>query len=102
MKKKNFIKTQEDFICDNCGTQVKGDGYTNHCPKCLYSKHVDNLPGDRKNNCRGLMAPTGVNYKNGQYSIIHKCLKCGAVKNNKVSANDDFNKVIEISQQYLV
>ncbi|MEA1909889.1 MAG: RNHCP domain-containing protein, partial [Patescibacteria group bacterium] len=60
MEKKNFIKTTEDFTCEHCGYNVKGTGYTNHCPKCLYSKHVDDVPGDRKNKCNGLMAPIGV------------------------------------------
>lgn len=40
-KPKNFTRVIEDFICENCGTEVKGNGYTNHCPKCLWSKHVD-------------------------------------------------------------
>jgi len=102
MKKKNFIKNQEDFVCENCGYKVKGNGYTNHCPKCLYSKHVDNVPGDRANHCNGLMPPVGITYRNGQYSIIHKCLKCGVVRNNKINSADDFNKVIELSKQYLV
>ena len=102
MEKKNFIKNKEDFICDNCGHKVIGTGYTNHCPKCLYSKHVDNTPGDRANKCGGLMAPVGVTYKGGEYSLSHKCVKCKAVKNNKVDSEDDFNKVIELSQEYRV
>lgn len=102
MNKKNFIKNTEDFICENCGHKVKGDGYTNHCPKCLYSKHVDNIPGDRANKCNGLMAPVGIDYKNQQYSVTHKCLRCGEVKHNKISPDDDFNKIIELSKQYLV
>ncbi len=102
MDKKNFIKNTEDFICEHCGRNVKGDGYTNHCPKCLYSKHVDNVPGDRANNCHGLMPPVGIEYKNKQYSITHKCLKCGKGINNKTSPNDDFDKIIELSKQYLV
>ncbi|MFA6992594.1 MAG: RNHCP domain-containing protein, partial [Candidatus Gracilibacteria bacterium] len=38
---KRFSRTIEDFVCEKCGAKVKGDGYTNHCPKCLWSKHVD-------------------------------------------------------------
>ena len=33
-----FTKKIEDFTCDHCGYNVKGKGYTNHCPKCLWSK----------------------------------------------------------------
>lgn len=47
---KHFTKTVEDFICAHCGTHVRGNGYTNHCPECLWSKHVDNNPGDRDQN----------------------------------------------------
>ena len=102
MERKNFIKTEEDFVCGNCGYKVTGTGYTNHCPKCLYSKHVDEIPGDRTNACGGLMAPVGVIYKGDEYSIIHKCLKCGATKTNKTSPEDDFDKIIELSKKYLV
>lgn len=102
MDKKNFIKNIEDFICGNCGFKVVGDGYTNHCPKCLYSKHVDDVPGDRANKCHGLMPPVGIDYKNQQYSVTHKCLKCGKSKNNKTSPEDDFDKIINLSKQYLV
>ena len=38
-----FIRKTEDFICENCGAVVVGNGYTNHCPACLYSKHVEEV-----------------------------------------------------------
>ncbi|OGB74225.1 hypothetical protein A2V68_00450 [candidate division Kazan bacterium RBG_13_50_9] len=102
MERKNFIKKPEDFICGNCGHRVSGSGYTNHCPRCLYSQHVDNVPGDRSNPCHGLMPPVGVEYQSGEYVITHKCVKCGATKKNKAAPDDDFNKIVEISQKYLV
>ena len=102
MDRKNFIKTEEDFTCENCGYSIVGSGYTNHCPKCLYSKHVDNVPGDRLNPCGGLMAPLRAELKRGNYDIIHKCLKCGALKTNKMSADDDFNQIIKLSTSFLV
>ena len=71
-----FQKNKEDFVCQNCGFKVKGTGYTNHCPNCLWSKHVDIYPGDRKNNCGGLMKPIKIEVKNDNYLIIHQCLKC--------------------------
>ena len=47
MKKFNMI--DEEFICENCLNKVQKLGYTarDHCPFCLYSKHVDINPGDR-------------------------------------------------------
>lgn len=41
-----FIEIDEEFICENCGHKVQRLGYScrNHCPYCLYSKHVDINP----------------------------------------------------------
>jgi len=38
---RKFSKKVENFTCEACGNKVKGSGYTDHCPNCLYSKHVD-------------------------------------------------------------
>ncbi len=97
MKTKRFQKRPEDFICENCGAEIKGDGYTNHCPQCLWSKHVDINPGDRQASCKGLMEPTNIEVKKGGYVITHRCQTCGHQKNNKVQANDDMDTVINIS-----
>lgn len=93
-----FKKTKEDFVCENCGQQVVGNGYTNHCPKCLWSKHVDVHPGDREANCGGLMKPVDVITKGGESDLVHECLVCKHRKTNKVSAEDDFEKVIKLSK----
>ena len=52
---KLFERNVEDFVCTVCGQQVEGNGYTNHCPKCLSSLHVDINPGDRASSCYGVM-----------------------------------------------
>jgi rubrerythrin len=96
---KKFFRKKEDFICQNCNFKVKGTGYTNHCPECLFSQHVDNNPGDRQNQCHGLMKPIDLEIKNGKYHIIHQCQKCGIKKKNKSSKNDDFNKLINVSKK---
>jgi hypothetical protein len=88
LKRRNFIRVIEDFACDNCGYTVEGNGYTNHCPKCLCSKHVDlNIPGDRGSNCKGLMEVIDYFYRNQQLHLVHKCTICGKISNNK--ANDE-------------
>ena len=69
MQEKRFQKKVEDFVCERCGTFVKGTGYTDHCPKCLWSKHVDVNPGDRKSECLGTMEPIGVEVKSKEYII---------------------------------
>lgn len=96
---KKFTKKVENFICENCGKSVIGNGYTNHCPFCLYSKHVDINPGDRSCTCGGLMKPIEIQQKNGEFVILHKCIKCGFERKNKVQENDDINKIIEISKK---
>jgi len=95
MKRKRFIKKKEDFVCEICEFEVKGTGYTNHCPKCLWSKHLDEeVPGDRASNCGGLMMPVGIDQKKGEFVIIHRCQKCGKGTKNKISRNDDFEKIL--------
>lgn len=91
---KSFTKRIEDFTCENCGTKVAGDGFTNHCPVCLYSKHVDVNPGDRSNACGGLMEPIAYDQKKG---ILHRCTICKFEKYNKLQKNDNSDKIIELS-----
>jgi predicted RNA-binding Zn-ribbon protein involved in translation (DUF1610 family) len=96
-----FKKTVEDFVCGHCGYKVKGDGFTNHCSMCLWSKHVDVFPGDRGEKCGGLMEPVGLKIENGKEIVVHKCTKCGKVKVCKVSKKDNRDEVIKISQKVL-
>jgi rubrerythrin len=93
---RRFIRTIEDFICEQCGTPVHGNGYTNHCPACLYSKHVDINPGDRASPCGGLMEPIAVEMKKGQPVIVHRCLKCGAIRRNRAAKNDSMERILAI------
>lgn len=97
MQTKTFQKNKEDFICEKCGYKNIGNGYTNHCSQCLYSKHVDINPGDRKETCNSLMKPIEVLNKNGETYIKHKCQKCGFERNNKISSKDNFDAMIKIS-----
>ncbi len=94
-----FKKNTEDFVCEKCGFSVVGDGYTNHCPKCLWSKHVDVNPGDRAEVCKGMMEPRDVVFERGGYVLVHRCVKCGYEKRNKVDERDDFDKAIEIAKK---
>lgn len=53
------------FQCGNCGANVApltNGSFRNHCPFCLFSKHLDNHPGDRLSNCKGLMRPISLDY----------------------------------------
>jgi hypothetical protein len=93
---RKFQRRTEDFTCENCREFVIGDGYTNHCPVCLWSKHVDVNPGDRAATCGGLMEPVGAEQKSGETIIIHRCVKCHHIKRNRAAADDDFDLLVEL------
>ena len=96
-----FKKKVEDFICEHCGAEVAGNGYTNHCPKCLWSKHVDINPGDRAASCGGLMEPAHIEGSTGKgYMIIHRCVRCGHTRKNSVLASDDTDAVIALARHH--
>ncbi len=86
---------KEDFICGTCGFSVRGNGYTNHCPQCLWSKHVDVNPGDREATCQGLMEPIRIESKNGSFVILHRCVVCGFERRNKAADGDSFDVIEE-------
>jgi len=94
---KQFQRRIENFNCQNCGTAVVGDGYTNHCPACLHSKDVDINPGDRAATCHGLMKPVSIEIKSDDYIILHVCEKCGKERKNKSAANDSFDMILKVS-----
>lgn len=99
----NFIVPKvEKYTCGHCGENVIGGRYNNHCPRCLWSKHLDDkIPGDRASKCRSLMKPVGVMQKNGAWRIVHQCLRC---KKNTIvnsSPEDDSDLIIELSRRPL-
>lgn len=85
----SFTRTIESFICERCGKSVDGDGYTNHCPQCLTSKHVDVEPGDRAAACGGLMPAIGKEMKDGEWRVIQRCERCGHTRPNRLVEGDD-------------
>ena len=93
---KIFTKNDDEFICQNCGKKVDKLKYSSrdHCNKCLCSLHVDINPGDRANDCCGLLVPYSceMSSKKG-YVIRYRCSKCGQFHNNK-SAEDDSKETI--------
>ena len=98
---KNFTKLDEEFICENCNNKVNKLNYSSrdHCPFCLYSKHVDINPGDRLNTCLGLLKPVGIEKFKNTYKVIYKCSKCGMSHNNIIANDDNMDLIIELSIQ---
>lgn len=105
LKPSQFTKINEGFLCVHCGFSVPKAQSTcrDHCPKCLFSLHVDNNPGDREAKCGGLLKPMSwsQNKKKG-YVIHYHCQKCGIKKVNKflqqdVHLPDDLTVLIQLS-----
>lgn len=101
---KKFNEIDDEFICENCGKKVPKLVYSSrdHCPFCLYSKHVDINPGDRMNNCKGLLVPIDIEKFKNTYKIIYKCNKCQKLHKNIMAKDDSIEKIINLSvkQEY--
>lgn len=86
---------QESFKCRDCrafvGPTISGGRHRNHCPLCLYSRHVDaKRPGDRASTCGALMAPIGTFHRpKGEQVVLHRCLGCGQERHNRIAADDN-------------
>ncbi len=103
------------FICKNCKKEVSetvlGVQHRNHCPFCLWSKHVDKqFAGDRLEMCHGLMEPTGLTFKKvkpdkygkeriGELMLVHECQSCDKVTINRIAGDDDPNKIMELASK---
>lgn len=75
----SYKNINKNFICDNCHKYVPKlkKGNRDHCPNCLYSKHIDIEPGDRLNKCLGFLIPLNIINKKNKTQIKYTCEKCG-------------------------
>lgn len=96
---KRFNELDEEFICLNCGKKVNKLEYSSrdHCPHCLYSLHVDINPGDRQNNCKGLLKPIDLEKFKDTYKIIYKCEKCNQLHKNIMAKDDNYEEIIKLT-----
>lgn len=92
-----FTRRREDFTCAHCGAAVRGNGYTNHCPRCLWSRHVDVAPGDRAADCGGLMPPVGALYEAGEYVVVQRCAECGHQRRNRAATGDSRDVLLALA-----
>lgn len=90
------------FKCRHCrrfiGPVPSGGWHRNHCPFCLYSRHVDDrVSGDRASICGSLMQPIGSFQRaKGEHVVVHRCLGCGFERFNRIAADDDFELVLSL------
>ena len=68
-----------------------GGRHRNHCPYCLWSRHVDGrVPGDRASECGSVMQPVGTFHRlNGEPVVLHRCLGCEIERHCRIAADDD-------------
>lgn len=113
-----FTNANTDFTCKHCGwpissqPMVSGVKHRNHCPMCLYSRHLDLYQaGDRLCACKGMMAPVGLTLKRnqdkyhgdhpGELMLVHRCVDCGALSINRIAADDDPQTLLMIFEHSL-
>ncbi|MCZ6792291.1 MAG: RNHCP domain-containing protein [Planctomycetota bacterium] len=106
-ERRNFIGTGNDgFTCEHCGLEVlplARASYRNHCPRCLWSRHVDDAPGDRAASCGGLMEPVELSGSTSVgWTILHRCTVCGARRPNRAAVDDrrqpdDWERLLELA-----
>jgi hypothetical protein len=107
-----------DFKCMSCKNYVSADmrfsgvNSRNHCPYCLWSKHLDlNRAGDRLSACKGAMRPVGLTLKRsgkkyggeaqGELMLIHQCVECGKISINRIAADDIAENVWQVYESFL-
>ena len=93
---KNDTRNEDGFACNHCRKNVSlrapGTRHRNHCPWCLWSRHVSVslVEHDRKSECRGLMEPIAIySQKDGEWSLVHRCVDCDLIRTNRVAGDDD-------------
>jgi hypothetical protein len=110
---------EKGFRCQHCGAYVHtlpmiaGVNNRNHCPYCLWSRHVDYLkPGDRMSACKAIMKPIGLTMKQGrdkymanktgELMLIHRCSDCSKLSINRIAADDQVEMVAGVYQSSLL
>ena len=100
------------FKCSHCSAYVSSDEVLsgvqnrNHCPYCLWSKHVDLFEaGDRLAACKAPMQPIGLSMKQtvkkygqnqGELMVVHLCRDCESLSINRIAADDDIDRLFEL------
>ena len=112
LEKSEIYQSEVGFTCRNCQMYVhssavlSGVNNRNHCPYCLWSKHVDLFKsGDRLAACKAPMQPIGLTLKQsakkynvqaGELMLIHQCTTCGGLSINRIAADDLVDVIFEV------
>jgi hypothetical protein len=87
-------RRQRSFRCGHCRSDVPtravGTAHRNHCPNCLWSRHVDDTPGDRSASCGSLMEPIAITVRgDGEWVLVHRCGGCDVLHLNRAAGDDN-------------
>lgn len=88
-------RERQPFRCVHCRLDIPADApgtaYRNHCPTCLWSKHLDDdVPGDRDSDCHAGMEPIAITVRrDGEWVLIHRCTGCDQLKQNRIAGDDN-------------
>ena len=90
----NTTAATSSFQCHHCHQPIElpapGTKHRNHCPRCLWSVHLDNHSGDRAARCGDMMEPIAVQVRpNGEWLLIHRCRRCHALSANRIAGDDN-------------
>ena len=101
------LNRAESFRCQHCSATVPllvlGSENRNHCPLCLWSRHVDNAIGDRAATCLASMEPLGLTLKKGggELMLVHRCCGCGKISKNRVAGDDNSVAILNLFDAYV-
>ena len=105
-------RAEDGFQCKRCEAFVSAASFLsgvlnrNHCPYCLWSRHLDLYEaGDRLAACKSMMEPIGLTFKTtrkkyssgqGELMLIHLCTGCSHISINRIAADDDPATILSI------
>ena len=112
------IDQEDGFLCKQCKAFVSSASFLsgvqnrNHCPYCLYSRHLDLYEaGDRLSACKSPMKPIGLTTKvsrkkygtgHGELMLVHLCIDCDRLSINRIAADDDFETIVALYKYSLL
>lgn len=75
-----------------------GTRHRNHCPRCLWSRHLDERPGDRRSACGGGMEPIAIWVRDAdEWALVHRCGTCKVVRVNRIAGDDNEHALLALA-----